>query len=180
MEYTIKFTKSSMEEGKETIHETTICESDETKLKREITKIAKTLDPFQTLQAECPIPWESYSYGYGGTKTFNKKWCSYMQDYPLENDRSNVTNYIINVSPTSYLLQTADKKVCNAWSHVKEAYKEITNNTYSFNPDISKIDPELAELVLTELPDKIEALSLIIDTVQRRFRDKIQELNNKE
>ena len=54
MEYTIEFYKSSVNAGRTIIHQTTMCEDDETKLKREVTKLSKTIEPFDKLQKRMP------------------------------------------------------------------------------------------------------------------------------
>ena len=54
MEYTVTFTKYHMKTGKETLFETKICSDDTTAIKRAITKMAKTIEPFAKLQKECP------------------------------------------------------------------------------------------------------------------------------
>ena len=171
MQHTVTFQKSSVENGRTLLHECTICETDITSLKRQVTKILKEIEPFDQLQKECPIQWESF--GYGNSVSWSKKWSSYTRGNPLNDD----TNYIISITKTSRLLETASSKVYEARSKVEDAYEELTKNTHAFNPDISKIDPELDEIISTDLPPRILALKEIIESVETRIRDKIKELN---
>ena len=174
MEYTVEFYKSNVTDGKTIIHETTLCESDPTTLKREVTKIAKTLDPFRQLQAECPISW--YSWGYDKTESFSKRWTPYDQNFPLDEDNS----YSINVIRTSGKFKTAETRVSDAYHKANEALKELTDQRHSFDPDISKIDPEIAEIIGVDLPKHVQALIDIIHGAEKRLSEKIQELDKRE
>ena len=174
MEYTVEFCKSSVKQGKTVIHETTLCEPDETTLKREVTKIAKTLDAFQQLQAECPVSWDSW--GYDNTKSFSKRWTHYDKNFPL--DEENV--YSIHIMQTSGKFATAEKRVYIAGSKTKEALEALTDQHHAFNPDITKIDPEIAEIIHVDLPKHVQALIDVINGVEKRLSEKIQELNEKE
>ena len=62
MEYTVTFTKYHMKTGKETLFETKICSDDPTALKREVTKMVRTVEPFAKLQKESPIAWDTSGY----------------------------------------------------------------------------------------------------------------------
>ena len=172
MQHTVTFRKSSVENGRTILHELTICETDETKLKREITKIAKTVEPFAELQKACPVPWENH--GYGTTKSCSKNWSPYNDKYPFDGDET----YCISIMRTSALLDTASSKIYQTGYNVKKAYDELTSQTAAFNPDVAKIDPELAEIINTDLPSKVLALQEIIEAAEKRVKDKINELNS--
>ena len=177
MEYTVELYESGVNSGRTMIHETTICSTDMTTLKREVTKLSKTLEPFEKLQKECPIGWESYGYAAG--ETFIKRWTPYTTGYPL----SSITedkSYTISISKTSGKFKTAEEKVYKASSSLKEAHEALTNNNYAFNPDISKIDPEIAEIMGIDLPKHFEALMYLVDAVKKHLQTKIDELNEKE
>ena len=173
MEYTVEFYKSSVKDGKTIIHETTLCESDETMLKREVTKIAKTLDPFKQLQAEAPTSWESY--GYRETESYNKRWTSFDQNFPLDEDAS----YNIHVIRTSAKFATAQKKVYDAQFKINEGLKELTDRHYSNDPDISVLDPEIAKIIKIDLVENVQALINLFEATGKRLIEKIEELNNR-
>lgn len=173
MEHTVEFCKLNIGVGREILHTAIICEKDETKLKREVTKVAKTIEPFKQLQAECPVIWNTY--GYGSLSSFGKHWADYTPNFPLEGN----AQYSITVAPTAAKFDTARKKVYNAHSKIKEAYEELTGRNYAYNPKISDIDPEIAEIIDTDLPGNVEALLGLFSCAETRLEDKIKELNNR-
>ena len=173
MEYTIRFTKSSVEGGRTVIHETTSCEEDPTALKREVTKIAKELEPFNILQKECPIKWETN--GYGTNLSYSKYWSPYSQAFPLEEEAT----YHISVGRSSEILEPISQQVYEAKRKVKEAYEALTNNTRAYQPDTSTVDPEIAQIVASGLPPHVLALIELIETVEGRIKNKMKELNEK-
>ena len=172
MQYTITFKKSSVENGRTLLHETTICETDMTNLKRQVSKIAKEIEPFAELQKASPQKWESY--GYRATQSWNKFWSPYTHGYPLKGDES----YSISIIRTSGLLETVTDKVHRAGLAVDKAREELLKDTHAFNPDISKLDPELDDIITKELPPKVKALRELINSVEKRIRDKVIELNS--
>ena len=179
MEYTVEFYKSTVNNGRTMIHETTICETDETKLKREVTKIAKTLEPFAQLQKECPISWDTYDYDHSAG--YGKRWTPYTPNFPFgEKWGDDNYTYSISVSQTSSKFKTAEKRVYDAGYNLQKAYQALTNNTHAFNPDISTIDPEIAEIIGIDLPRHYEALIELTKSAEKRLRAKVNELNNKE
>ena len=172
MEYTVTFTRYVMGIGKETLFETTISSNDPTAVKRETTKIAKTLDPFALFQKERPLSWDTY--GIGAKETSSKRWTEYMRNSPVTDDAV----YNISISPTSSLLDTVSRKVYDAGDQLKKAIEELQKN-HSFNPNLSKIDPGLPEILDVKLPDHLSALVEIFETVKTRINERINELNSK-
>ena len=171
MQYTITFTKSNVKNARTVIHQTTSCEEDPTALKREVTKIAKELKGFKKLQEECPIKWESG--GYGTALSYFKHWSPYSQNFPLEEEAT----YYISVKRSSEILEPISQQVYEAKQKVKEAYEALTNNTSTYQPDTSTVDPEIAEIVASDLPPHVLALQELIETVETRIKNKIKELN---
>ncbi|MXV73455.1 hypothetical protein F4Z99_04150 [Candidatus Poribacteria bacterium] len=179
MEYTVEFYKSNVNDGRTIIHETTLCETDETKLKREVTKIAKTLEPFAQLQKECPVSWDTYGYDHSGS--YGKRWTPYTPNFPFgEKWGDNNYTYSISVSRTSSKFKTAEKKVYDAGYNLKKGHEALTNNNHAFNPDISKIDPEIAEIIGVDLPKHYEALIDLTNAVEKRLKAKVDEFNSRE
>ena len=176
MEFTVEFRKFSIELGSEIIHETTIkdelTKENETSIKREATKIAKTLEPFKQLQTECPMPWDSY--GYGRNETFSKKWSPYTQNYPLSDNAT----YSITIIRSAAKFDTVLKKLNTAKSKVTEAYEELTNKTHAYDPDTTKLDPEIQDIVGIDLPKHAQALLELINGAQKRLQLKIEKLNS--
>lgn len=172
MEYTVTFTRYVIDTGKETLFETTICSEDPTIVKRETTKMAKTLEPFAKLQKERPLSWNTS--GYWESENYSKRWTEYMRNSPITDDAI----YNISISPTSSLLDTASRKVYDAGDQLKKAIEELQKN-HSFNPNLSKIDPGLPEILDVKLPDHLSALVEIFETVKTRINERINELNSK-
>ena len=172
MEYTVICTKYHMKTGKETLFETTICSDDPTALKREVTKIAKPIEPFGKLQKEHPISWETW--GYKANESYSKRWCEYMRNSPVTDG----CVYNINISPTSNALRTASEKVYEAKRKTQEALEALQKN-YANDADLSKIDPRLPEILTVALPDHITVLISVFETVATRIELKTTELNEK-
>ena len=172
MEYTVIFTRYHMDTGKEILFETTGCSDDPTTLKREVTKMSKAIEPFAKLQKECPLPWDTY--GYNTNESYNKTWSGYERKNPITDD----TVYTISVSPTSNALDTVSRKVYDASLHLKKAIEEMQKN-YANNPNLSKIIPELPEIIEVKLPNHLSVLLNIFSTVENQINRKINELNNK-
>ena len=178
MEYTIEFYKSSVNAGRTIIHQTTMCQDDETKLKREVTKLAKTIEPFDKLQKECPISWDNY--GYHNASSFGKRWTPYTKNFPFnEKWTDDDYTYSISISQTSNKFKTAQEKLSKSRFNLKKAYEDITNTSYAFNPDISVIDPEIANIINADLPRHYETLIELVDAADKRLQKKVDELNNK-
>lgn len=179
MEYTIEFCKASVNSGRTIIHQTTMCETDQTKLKREVTKLAKTLEPFDKLQKECPISWETY--GYHNASSFGKRWTPYTPNYPFNKEWTDDNyTYSISISQTSNKFKTVQEKLYTSQSKLKESYEDLTKNNHAYNPDISYIDPEIAEIINVDLPRHYEALIQLVDAAEKRLKEKVNELNSKE
>ena len=172
MEFTVEFNRYHMDTGKEVLLETTMCANDNTKLKREVTKLSKTIKPFGVLQAEYPQPW--HSYGYAKNESFSKKWSEYTQGCPPTDGYI----YNIHVTPTANGLNAASHKTYEAYRKLKDAQEELQRR-HANDTDLSKIDPELATIIEKSLPDHINALIGIFDTVEKRINEKIKELNEK-
>ena len=172
MEYTVIFTKYHMDTGRETLFETKICSDDTTAIKRAITKMAKTIEPFDKLQKEHPISWETW--GYRANESYSKRWCEYMRNSPV----TDKCVYNINISPTSNALRTASEKVYGAKRKTQEAL-EALQKKYANDADLSKIDSRLSEILAVDLPDHITALIGIFEKVATYIESETTELNEK-
>ena len=172
MEYTVTFTKYHMKTGKETLFETKICSDDTTAIKRAITKMAKTIEPFAKLQKEHPLSWETW--GYKANESYNKRWCEYMRNSPVTDGYA----YNINISPTSNALRTASEKVYEAKRKTQEALEALQKN-YANDADLSKIDSRLSEILAVNLPDHITALIGVFEKVAAYIELETTELNEK-
>ena len=172
MEYTVIFSRYNMSTGKEILFETTGCSDNPTRVKIEVTKMSKSIEPFAELQKECPLPWDSH--GYLTNQSYSKHWTEYMRNMPVKDG----CVYNININPTSNALNTVSRKICNASQQLNKAIEELQKN-YANNPDLSKIDPGLSEIIDVKLPDHLSALVNIFSTVETRIDKKIEELNEK-
>ena len=179
MEYTVQFYRWNTDSDREVLHEVIMCDTDTTRLKRQVTKIAKLLkikgsiSPFKILQEKCPQSWE----GYGPVeKGFSKQWTPYDANYPL-NEKC---IYGISVTQSSKIFEAAKNRVSEASYKLLEAKEKLTVKRYSFDPDISLKDPEIAEIINGDLLQRLEAVMAFFDGAKRRLKDKIQELNEKE
>ena len=172
MEYTVIFTKYHMNTGKEILFETTGCSDDPTTLKREVTKMAKAIEPFALLLKERPLSWDTY--GYNKSESYGKTWTEYMRNIPVTDG----SVYKISISRTSNTLDTVSRKINDAEYELTKALEELQKN-YAYNPDLSKIDPGLPEIIDVKLPDHITALIDIFETVKTRISKKVDELNSK-
>ena len=173
MEYTVTFTKYHMKTGKETLFETKICSDDTTAIKRAITKMAKTIEPFAKLQKECPLPWDTYGY-YNTNESYKKTWSGYDRKNPITDD----TIYNISVSPTSNALKAASEKVYEAKRKTQEALEALQKN-YANDANLSKIDSRLSEILTVDLPDHITALIGVFEKVAAYIQSETTELNEK-
>ena len=108
------------------------------------------------------------------TKAITKHGQATSGKNPITDD----TVYTISVSPTSNALDTVSRKVYDASLHLKKAIEEMQKN-YANNPNLSKIIPELPEIIEVKLPDHLSVLLNIFSTVENQINRKINELNNK-
>ena len=148
-----------MDTGRETLFETKICSDDTTAIKRAITKMAKTIEPFAKLQKECQLPWDTY--GYNTNESYNKTWSAYDRKNPVKDG----CVYSIHISPTSNALRTASEKVYEAKRKTQEALEALQKN-YANDADLSKIDSRLSEILAVDLPDHITALIGVFQKVE--------------